>query len=113
MGKLKCDSDEEMGMDIEQPAQPVPKKNKLIAKKNRAEPIKRPSSAPPKVGVDVVRQFAKQVNLKTKSKSLDQKQSIFNKIVEGLKDKSGISKKSKKKTRILLKKVLIYFIYRS
>lgn len=46
------------------------------------------------------------MNLKNKSKSLDQKQKIFNKIVEGLKDKSGISKKNKKKTRIMLKKVI-------
>jgi hypothetical protein len=52
-----------------------------------------------------LKSLAKQVNLKTKIQSLDEKQRIFNKVVEGLKDKSGISKKNKKKNRVMLRKV--------
>jgi uncharacterized protein YlxP (DUF503 family) len=47
------------------------------------------------------------VNLKIKPKSLDEKQSIFSRVVKGLKDKWGVSKKNKRKSRVLLKKVFI------
>lgn len=37
--------------------------------------------------------------------SLGHKQYVFNKIVKGLQDKSNVSKRNKKKNRVLLKKV--------
>ena len=73
MGKTKNDSDDDMAMDIEQP-QPVKKKNKLIAKKNRSDAPKQSLSEPAKVKNNVVRELAKSVNLKSRHKSLEQKQ---------------------------------------
>lgn len=83
MGKAKNDSDDDMAMDIEQP-QPVKKKNKLIAKKNRSDAPKQSLSESAKVKNNVVRELAKSVNLKSRHKSLEQKQEIFQKIVKGL-----------------------------
>lgn len=83
MGKAKNDSDDDMAMDIEHP-QPVKKKNKLIAKKNRSEAPKQSLSEPAKVKNNLVRELAKSVNLKSRHKSLEQKQEIFQKIVKGL-----------------------------
>lgn len=99
MGKLKHDSDDDMGMDIELPIQTT-KKNKLISKKARPENTTRSSTSSTKTGNSIVRKFAKSVNLKNKFKPLDQKQDIFNKVVDSLKDKTGISKKNKKKIRV-------------
>lgn len=107
MGKLKHDSDDDMGMDIELPI-PTTKKNKLISKKSRPESTARSSTASTKSSKSVVRQFAKSVNLKNKLKPLDQKQAIFNKVVDGLKDKTGVSKKNKKKMRVEMKKVILF-----
>ena len=73
MGKAKNDSDDDMAMDIEQP-QPVKKKKKLIAKKNRSDAPKQSLSEPAKVKNNVVRELAKSVNLKSRHKSLEQKQ---------------------------------------
>jgi len=68
-------------MDEEPLQQPLAKKNKLIAKKNRIDNKVRPSSAPAKIKSNVLREFSKKVNMKNKVKSLDQKQKIFHKIV--------------------------------
>ena len=51
--------------------------------------------------------MSKTVNAKKNRKSLHEKQEIFQKIVQGLKDKSKVSKKDRKKNRVLLKKVFI------
>ena len=72
-----------MAMDIEHP-QPVKKKNKLIAKKNRPDSTKPSTSEPAKSGKNIVREIAKSINLHTKHKSLEHKQDIFKKIVKGL-----------------------------
>lgn len=73
MGKFKNESSDEGGMDIQEP-QPKAKKNKLIAKKNKPEQKKHSASNPAKSGINIIKQFSKSVNLKTKNKSLEQKQ---------------------------------------
>lgn len=113
MGKLnkQSDSDNEDRMDIEKPQ--IPAKRKLIKKKaekpstQAAEEIGASKAKTQSLATKSIRKFSKMVNLHKDPVDLTEKQNIFKKIVSDTKGEKKVSRKLRKKQRVLIKKVKI------
>lgn len=96
-------------MEVELP-QPLAKRKKI--KKKAEKPslhsnltLSTPTYKEKSLATKAVRKYSKLVNLPKQEVGLGEKQSIFRRVVESVKEKAG--RKERKKQRVLIKKVCL------